>query len=107
MRNKTEMTEEAKKKIYAMYELYGSSADPEAACRTCGNLVTIKGNRTFYKCRCYGESASEATDWRCSWHACGLYNVPYIMQHTVFETISRPGRKKKETEIYGQLSLDI
>jgi len=41
-----------------------------AKCRTCANL-TRRGN--WFKCAKYRASASDATDWRAHWPACGAY----------------------------------
>lgn len=40
-------------------------------CVRCG-FVQYPGRR-FYKCSFYGNGASEATDWRANWPACGIF----------------------------------
>lgn len=46
----------------------------EHCCGTCANLVRVRsGGSTYAKCYEYGISASDATDWRAKWPACGLW----------------------------------
>ena len=99
------MTDEAKKKIYLMYELFGCSSDKDAVCKNCDHLRKHNANRTWYKCECYGDTSSEATDWRISWTACGLFNKPYEGQKSMIEIKKHYGRKKKQIEIEGQMTL--
>lgn len=47
------------KKIEAMYHYFGHG---EGKCGDCSNLCTYTASRTWYKCKVYGESNSEATD---------------------------------------------
>lgn len=61
------------RKIEAMYANFGAGP-AEEECRTCSNLICARYNRAYYKCRIYGNTASEASDWRVSWPACGMYN---------------------------------
>lgn len=98
------MTEEAKRKIDAMYKLFGHCKDVNARCIECRHLQKFTVNRTWYKCRCYGTSSSEATDWRCSWSACGLFNSTYNGK-PVIDVKKNTGRKKAEEQIEGQMSL--
>ena len=40
-------------------------------------------DKRYYKCEIYGISHGEATDWRRSYTACGMYNVPQDMRRWV------------------------
>lgn len=43
-------------------------------CKDCRFLIRVGGARRSYaKCRKYGVSSSEATDWREKWPSCGLF----------------------------------
>lgn len=59
----------------------------------------------WYKCACYGLSASEATDWAQRWTACGLYgyqapDVPLL------DRIKHAPRRKPDAQIEGQIGMD-
>lgn len=55
-----------------MYSLFGKR--PGHTCRECCNLVKIQaGQRVVRKCKCYGLSASQATDFSEKFEACGLF----------------------------------
>ena len=65
------------RKIDAMYHYYGRD-HANRKCEECEHL--IHGNyhdKGYYKCTVYGCSHSEATDWRKSYHACGLIDKPF------------------------------
>lgn len=54
-----------------MYSLFGKR--PGHTCQECCNLAKIQaGQRVVRKCKCYGLSASQATDWSKKFEACGL-----------------------------------
>jgi len=42
-------------------------------CGSCKDLKRSGKNRPYFKCSRFGISASEATDWRSKWQACGLF----------------------------------
>ena len=46
---------------------------PDATCKDCQHLVCVSMSRNYYKCVKSHVSGSNATDWRVSWPACGLY----------------------------------
>jgi hypothetical protein len=58
------------RKIEAMHRIFGAFVGK--TCKDCPHLVRqdYRGFRG-YKCEVYGESHSEATDWRRKWTACG------------------------------------
>ena len=91
------------RKAELMRSLFGQY---DAKCKDC---IHLKGGVNEYrKCRLYGNSASEATDWALSWQACGMFNQPVKDD---FVTIIQ--RKKRgfyssqvpEAQCDGQLSL--
>ena len=58
------------RKIDLMYRCFGKC--PGHACRECSNL--IKGSWDHSKCKVYGNTRSEASDWAQRWEACGMFN---------------------------------
>ena len=63
------------RKIDLMHREFGFS--PGHKCQYCDNLIVQQANRRYYKCEVYGATDSEASDWRLSYEACGLYNKVY------------------------------
>ena len=65
-----------KDKIGRMHRAYGM--DKSHVCKDCCNFVRGRyHNRTLKKCKAYGLTHSEASDWANSWTACGLFNKPF------------------------------
>lgn len=87
------------RKNEAMYSLFGKA---DGKCRDCCHLKG--GVNEYRKCRIYGVSASEATDWVLSWQACGLFNKdsPYDVP---IVNLNKGGRKAEEVQIPGQMSF--
>ena len=91
------------RKIDAMHERFGTS---NHLCKGCCHLVKHTHQYVYYKCRAYGLSASEATDWKLSSVACGLYNKPLPPLFTpVIELLKHTGRKQLDKPIDGQIGL--
>ena len=82
-------------------KLYGNT------CGECSNFTEYRYDKRYYKCKVYGCTSSEASDWAKKWLACGMFNRSWgdkpIMR------LVRPTRKDKEemqnTPIDGQISL--
>ena len=92
-----------KNKIELMHQQFGK--DEKHKCRDCSNLVYHRYNRAFYKCKIYGETSSQASDWRLKYVACGMFNKEYtgnpiisIRKHSIKE-------KEQEAQIDGQVTL--
>lgn len=62
------------RKIDAMHYYYGYGA---GLCQNCPHFVKKDWDRTYHKCLVYGDSNSEATDWRKGYMACGLIDEPF------------------------------
>lgn len=93
------------RKIELMYHLFGRG-EPDTKCATCEHLVSYTANRKWYKCECYGETRSEASDWRLKYPSCGLYNMPYDWI-PVIEYKKHTPRAKQEDQCKGQMRLEI
>ena len=58
--------------LQAMHARHGVAADG-VCCRSCSHLIRVQhGGTVALKCRSFGVSRSEATDWRMKWPACKL-----------------------------------
>ena len=65
------------RKIELMHLQFGVCGDLGATSKTCEHLIRHSQNRVYYKCEVYGDTRSEASDWKVSNRACGMYNKPY------------------------------
>lgn len=95
------------RKIDAMHDEYGTSP---SLCKYCPHFrrYTTPGRRTVLKCRAYGVSRSEATDWRANWQACGMFNkrLPPLSQYVpMIERLKHAARKLSEKPIEGQMTM--
>ena len=89
-----------KRKLPAMHEVYGVQAQHK--CRDCCNLIGYaSGRRIYHKCKAYGDTASQATDWGLNYIACGMFNVP--MGDNMLPLIKRIWRQKSE----GQCVMEV
>lgn len=89
------------RKIHAMHKRYG--IDWENTCKGCCHLISGEWHdKRYHKCELYGMSHSEATDWRLSWMACGMFNVQMDTDRTrpVYKTLSR--KREPELPLEGQ-----
>lgn len=94
------------RKILAMHARFGTCGALQ--CRDCCHLISGDyHDRRYYKCELYGMSHSEATDWRLSYQACGMYNVPQSMVTwtPLLDQIIR-GRVP-EQPLEGQIRLEV
>ena len=94
------------RKIAAMHERFGTCGT--LRCKDCDHLLTYEyRGRRYNKCKLYGISNSEATDWRQHWQACGMYNMdvgPNIGM-TVLEMILHAPRGP-EPPLDGQMRIE-
>ncbi len=78
---------------------------PGHKCAECSNLVQHLYDTTYYKCMCYGESSSEATDWRKKYDACGLFNREYSGRRGMWFVKRAPRPKDDLPECEGQIEF--
>jgi hypothetical protein len=89
------------RKIDKMHQMFGEDKDHK--CKDCCHLIREEYHgRNYFKCEVYGQSNSEATDWRLSYTACGLCNRPYDGDIEIY-TIRDTQRQNEPLE--GQMSL--
>lgn len=91
------------RKISAMHDLFGM--DPLHKCKDCKYLCSYEANRKWYKCQVYGVTNSEATDWRLSYMACGLYPDKQYDGKPIIEMLKHQQRMKPESQIDGQMEF--
>jgi hypothetical protein len=90
------------RKIDLMHKLYGISAQ---VCGDCCNYVSGRyHDKTLRKCVRYGGTHSEASDWKKSATACGMFNIPMKDNEApVIRTVR--GERAKDGPLEGQLTL--
>lgn len=98
----------ALRKIELMHRQFGKCDGH--ACRECSNLV--KGryhDRILTKCKVYGMTHSEASDWAGRWQACGLFNKPW--EDKPIMRLVRPTKTEKEEAqripLDGQIRMEV
>lgn len=89
----------AVRKIDLMHAKFGKT--PYKTCEDCCYFRLHIYNRVYFKCEVYGDSSSEATDWRKGYPACGLYNKPTNVRNIV--RLVKPERNKENDDM--QMSL--
>lgn len=89
------------RKIEAMHHYYGTGV---GCCAECPHLIEHVLQRKWYKCRVYGESKAESTDWRKSYPACGLIDKPFPYNETRIVT-RIVAKKEQEQSSDGQITF--
>jgi hypothetical protein len=91
-----------KRKIEAMHKLFGYSNNQ---CANCNHFLTYGWRgRNYFKCEIYGISNSEATDWRKSYIACGLFNKE-TPEKNIYKSLQH--NHKTEGPIDGQIAIRL
>lgn len=94
------------KEIAAMHKHYGMATG--YTCKGCCNLWRgLYRDKHYIKCKAYGLSHSEATDWRLKYLACGLYNLPFDDNQTCVIDRVRGLRSKPDEPIDGQMEMTV
>lgn len=93
------------RKIDLMHHLFGKSEQNK--CRDCSNLVCGRYHtKTLRKCRVYGLTHSEASDWTLKYTACGMFNKEYS-GHPIINLVKHNSCKIKmpEEPLEGQVEM--
>ena len=61
----------ALRKIELMHRQFGVIEGK--TCGECSNLTEHRYDKLYRKCKVYGETSSEASDWAMRWKACGMF----------------------------------
>lgn len=90
------------KKIDLMHKLFGKNHAHK--CEECSHFHSGRyHDRTLFKCDVYGLTHSEASDWRKSYLACGLFNQPYSGRNII--RLATPDTKTDDGPLEGQIKL--
>lgn len=93
------------KKIDAMHATYGTA---DGICGDCPHFLRHRyHDKVLLKCRAYGLTHSEATDWRVKYAACGLKDLPLPDEPCVFDRIKGQREYIPQQECEGQVRMDI
>lgn len=93
------------RKIVAMHKVYGKSYG--LTCKNRPNLECheVRSGRRYYKCKAYGTSHADSTDWAMRWPACGLFGKPFPMdERPLVERLSY-ARRRDPGPVDGQISM--
>lgn len=95
----------SKRKIDLMHQIFGKA---ERMCKECDHFRRERYRDKLYrKCEVYGITNSEASDWKASYQACGLFNTPYPYKDNQIIRYVTPERKREiEAEpLDGQIDI--
>ena len=91
------------RKIDLMHKYFGKT---DYKCGDCNNLIWYDHHgRNYKKCRIYGLSHSEATDWALRWQSCGKYNQEYTGKEIV-KMVKRE-TSNEDVVLPGQMHMDL
>ena len=98
----------ALRKIDLMHRQFGKCQGH--TCRECSNIIHVRANdRPLTKCKVYGETSSEASDWVQKYQACGMFNKHWDKGPII--QLVRPVRTKRQDiqsiPLDGQISLEV
>lgn len=93
------------RKYQLMQKEFGNC--PGHVCGECSNLV--KGDWNHTKCKVYGVTSSQASDWAKRWLACGMFNKTYTGR-PIIELVRRSNPRPPATveePMEGQMKLEV
>lgn len=92
----------ATKKHDLMYQLFGKA---DGLCKDCEHYIAFRyHDYNRRKCEVYGDTRSEASDWKGKAQACGLYpDKPYNGRNVI--ELVHGGKPKEDIQIDGQISF--
>lgn len=94
----------ALRKIELMHRQFGVVAGK--TCGECSNLTVHRYDKLYRKCKIYGETSSEASDWAMRWKACGMFNKEYT-GGPIMRLVVRTANKQPEKPLDGQTFLTL
>lgn len=95
----------ADRKIAAMHKEYGKAYGLK--CVGCTLLLCreFRSGRRVYKCKAYGDSCADSTDWAKSWPACGLYGQLLPEGHVPLIERLKHAKRCDRRPVEGQISM--
>ena len=93
------------RKITAMHKEYGKAHGLK--CADCTSLLCreFRSGRRVYKCKAYGDSCADSTDWAKSWPACGLHGKPLPDGHVPLIERLKHSKRVDNRPVDGQISM--
>lgn len=93
------------RKIDLMYWVFGKASGVHT-CKECSNFVQGKyHSKTLRKCKVYGLTHSEASDWAQRHEACGMFNKEWY-GNDIITLVRRGGvQQKEEQPLDGQITF--
>lgn len=89
------------KKIDLMYEIFGKIEN--GSCIACNHMLCVYGrSRKYYKCKAYGVTSSESSDWSHRHVACGLFPDKPLPAVPVIQLARK---RKLQEKIPGQINI--
>ena len=86
-----------KEKAEHMYQHFGKCEGHQ--CRECMHFRGYEYSKTYFKCKVFGDTGSQATDWGATLVACGLFNKETTLKN-IWLADNRwfPHKKKEELQ---------
>ena len=94
------------RKIDLMHREFGKCEGH--ACRDCSNLV--KGryhDKILTKCKVYGMTHSQASDWAGRYQACGMFNRPWDKQPIIRLVTKEKIEERQAEPLDGQMMMEV
>lgn len=94
------------RKIDLMHKVFGKTGGMHI-CKECSNFVQGQyHDRILRKCKVYGLTHSQASDWAKRYEACGMFNKEW-KGHDIIELVKRGGVQPKDViPLDGQIAFD-
>ena len=94
------------RKIDAMYARFGKHGNGK--CADCPHYTRYRHrDKPYRKCKVYGISCSEATDWTGKWDACGMFDKEYTGPANIMRRGRDFSRPVEREEIEGQMQIGL
>ncbi len=89
-----------------MHHLFGKKGGFHI-CKECSNFISRRYNtRILKKCKVYGLTHSQASDWANKYEACGMFNTEYQGAPIIYRKKHRAFSIKEVPQIEGQISFN-
>lgn len=93
------------RKIDLMHREFGKCEGK--LCKECSNFYRRQYHGVVYrKCEIYGNSCSEATDWKASYPACGMFNQKWDAGEVVRLVRAAPFSRSSTEPLEGQIMME-
>ena len=90
-------------KIALMHQFFGKG---EGVCKDCNHFLREQyRSKTYRKCDVYGITNSEASDWKASYQACGLFNKEYNGRDMIYFVTPERKHEIDNEPLDGQIDL--